>query len=173
MRLSFLWILPTQPKPRRVAVVGGRGMYDIRGKTYRSQGFFKAVHALGVSLIVLNKWDYWLAGETYAHLREEFIALNLSPRANLPDRIAVAVRGRAIEGIVTFTNEYVMITAEAAKILGLPTEPAPVMWQAHHKHKMRRLLLSLLNDDNANHKVQAVHLHSATQLDHPPPALTN
>ncbi|EAW21066.1 uncharacterized protein NFIA_062270 [Aspergillus fischeri NRRL 181] len=171
MRLSFPWTLPTQSKPRRVAVVGGRGMYDVHGKTYGSQGFFEAAHALGVSLIVLDERDHWLAGETYAHLREEFIALDLSARANLPDRIAAAVRGRAIDGIVTFTDEYVVTTAEAAEILGLPTEPAPVMRQAHHKHEMRRLLLSIHDDDEANNKVQAVRLHSATQLDHPPPAL--
>ncbi|KAF7172531.1 hypothetical protein CNMCM6106_006695 [Aspergillus hiratsukae] len=137
---------------------------------------------LEVSLIVLNERDHWLAGETYAHLREEFIALDLSARAKLPDRIAAAVRGRAIDGIVTFidgivtfTDEYVVTTAEAAEILGLPTEPAPVMRLAHHKHEMRRLLLSLLddndNDDANNNKVQAVRLYSATQLDHPPPAL--
>ncbi|RAH47568.1 uncharacterized protein BO95DRAFT_358634, partial [Aspergillus brunneoviolaceus CBS 621.78] len=180
MRLSFPWILPTQPKPRRVAVIGGRGMYDVHGRTYGSQGFFEAAHALGVSLIVLDQHDHWLAGEAYAHLREEFIALDLSARANLPERIAAAVRGRAIDGIVTFTDEYVVTTAEAAESLGLPTEPAAAMRQAHHKHEMRRLLLSQQQqtDNNKNNnarstQVQAIHLHSAAQLDHPPPALAN
>ncbi|KAL3408149.1 hypothetical protein V8F44DRAFT_658298 [Aspergillus fumigatus] len=146
-------------------------MYDVHGKTYGSQGFFEAAHALGVSLIVLGEPDHWLASETYSHLHKEFIALDLSQHTNLPNRIAAAVCGRAIDGIiVTFTDEYVVTTAEAAEILGLRTEPALVMWQAHHKHEMRQLLLSLLDDDNANNKVQAVRLHSAAYLDHPPPA---
>ncbi|KAK9586255.1 hypothetical protein V6Z92_005211 [Aspergillus fumigatus] len=146
-------------------------MYDVHGKTYGSQGFFEAAHALGVSLIVLGEPDHWLASETYSHLHKEFIAVDLSQHTNLPNRIAAAVCGRAIDGIiVTFTDEYVVTTAEAAEILGLRTEPALVMWQAHHKHEMRQLLLSLLDDDNANNKVQAVRLHSAAYLDHPPPA---
>ncbi|KAH2154101.1 hypothetical protein KXW33_000674 [Aspergillus fumigatus] len=169
-RLPFPRTLPTQPKPRTVAVVSGRGMYDVHGKTYGSQGFFEAAHALGVSLIVLGEPDHWLASGTYSHLHKDFIALDLSQHTNLPNRIAAAVCGRAIDGIVTFTDEYVVTTAEAAEILGLRTEPALVMWQAHHRHEMRRLLLSLLNDDNANNKVQAVRLHSAAYLDHPPPA---
>ncbi|KAK9579426.1 hypothetical protein V6Z93_009585 [Aspergillus fumigatus] len=130
-------------------------MYDVHGKTYGSQGFFEAAHALGVSLIVLGEPDHWLASGTYSHLHKDFIALDLSQHTNLPNRIAAAVCGRAIDGIVTFTDEYVVTTAEAAEILGLRTEPALVMWQAHHRHEMRRLLLSLLNDDNANNKVQA------------------
>lgn len=41
------------------------------------------------------------------------------------------MRGRDIDGIVTFTDEFVIATAEAAEILGLPTEPLQVMQDAH------------------------------------------
>lgn len=139
-------------------------MYDVHGKTYGSQRFFEAAHALGVSLIVLDKRDHWLASETYTHLREEFIAIDLSARANLPSRISAALRGRAVDGIVTFTDKYVVATAEASEILGLHTEPVRIMRQTHHKHEMRQLPLSLLNDDDIKKKVQTFCLHSTSKL---------
>jgi hypothetical protein len=44
---------------------------------------------------------------------------------------------RGLDGIVTFTDQYVEATAEAAEILNLPTDPSLAMVQAHRKHEMR------------------------------------
>ncbi|KAJ5496622.1 hypothetical protein N7463_008609 [Penicillium fimorum] len=159
MRLSFDWVLPTKVAARRVAVIGGRPMYDATRGMYGSQGFFEAAKALDISMIVFDKPGHWLEGEKYAHLRDDFIAIDMSKLEDLPQRIAEALRGRHIDGILTFTDEHVITTAKAAEILGLPTEPAQDMLRAHHKHEMRKLV------NNTN--VQSVRLDSLYELESP------
>lgn len=159
MRLSFNWVLCRKPDARRVAVVGGRPFPDQKRGTYGSQGFFKAAQALGISMIVVDEPGHWLQGKTFAHLRDEFISMDMFDLAGLPQRLATALEGRQIDGIVTFTDEYVVATAEAAELLGLPGEPAKVMRQAHYKHEMRKLL--------GETNIQALTLDSAEQLDDP------
>ena len=159
MRLSFDWILPTKPDARSVAVVAGRPMNEPKRGIYWSQGYFEAAQALGISILVLDEPGHWLQGEQYAHLRDELISVDLSIDEELPRRIAEVLRGRHVDGVVTFTDDYVVATAEAAEILGLPTEPAQTMRQAHHKHEMRRLL--------NKGSIQALHLESVNQLDDP------
>ncbi|KAI8247807.1 hypothetical protein K4K56_011550 [Colletotrichum sp. SAR 10_98] len=157
MRLSFNWALPTKPPAYRVGVVGGRGMYNDDEGMYGSRGFFEAAHALGVSMIVIDEPDHWLADAKYAWLREDFIAMDMSKLGELPRNMATALKHRHIDGIVTFTDDFVIATAEVAEMMGLPTEPSKAMRQAHYKHEMR----ALVNKTN----IQAVHLDSAAQLD--------
>ena len=159
MRLSFDWILPTKPTARKVAIVAGRPMNEPERGIYWSQGYFEAAQALGVSIIVLDEPGHWLESKEYAHLRDEFIAIDISNLAELPQRLAEALKGRPIDGIVTFTDDYVVATAEAAEILRLPTETAQAMRQAHYKYEMRKLV----NKDN----IQAVCIDSLKQLDEP------
>ena len=159
MRLSFDWILPTKPAARSVAVVAGRPMCEPKRGIYWSQGFFEAAQALGISIIVFDEPGHWLEGERYAHLRDEFIAIDLSNIEELPRKMAETLKGRHIDGIVTFTDDYVVATAKAAEILDLPTEPARTMWQTHHKHDMRRLV--------SNSNIQAIYLDSVKQLEDP------
>lgn len=159
MRLSFDWILPTKPAARTVAVVAGRPMREPERGIYWSQGYFEAAQALGISIIVFDESGHWLEGEKYAHLRDDFIAIDMSNVEELPWKMAAALKGRHVDGVVTFTDDYVIATAEVAEILGLPTEPARAMWQAHYKHDMR----SLVNKSS----IQAVFLDTAKRLDDP------
>ncbi|KAL2017250.1 hypothetical protein VTK56DRAFT_2362 [Thermocarpiscus australiensis] len=135
-------------------------MCDPKRGMYGSRGFFEAARALGISIIVLDEPGHWLEGEEYAHLRDSFIAVDMLNVAELPREIAEALRDRDIDGIVTFTDEYVIATAEAAEILGLPTEPAWAIRQAHYKHEMRELVSS-----NKNNNVQAVRVERVEQLE--------
>ncbi|GBF62883.1 fumipyrrole biosynthesis protein C [Trichophyton mentagrophytes] len=48
VRLSFNWVLPTKPKIRKVALIGGRPVFDIHKKSYGHQGTFEAALALGI-----------------------------------------------------------------------------------------------------------------------------
>lgn len=161
MRLSFDWMLPTKPAPRRVAVVCGRPMYDKKSGMHASECFFEAAQGLGISMVIFDNPGHWLEGEEYAYLREAFIAVDMSDKEALPEKIAELVwaQDRHIDGIVTFTDDFVIATAEAAEILGLPTEPAQVMVQAHHKHEMRKLV----NQTN----IQVLCLNSVGELNDP------
>ncbi|KAI1042784.1 hypothetical protein LB505_001079 [Fusarium chuoi] len=156
-RLKFNWIVSRKPTAQTVAVVGGRPMYDEIQGMYGSRGFFEAAQALGMSLIIFDEPNHWLKKEKYSHLRQEFIPMDMSNITELPRRMADALRDKDVDGIVTFTDSFVIATAEAAEILGLPTEPLSSMQKAHYKHEMRRLV----NKTN----IQAMHLTSVDQLE--------
>ncbi|KAF4434570.1 ATP-grasp fold [Fusarium acutatum] len=83
--------------------------------------------------------------------------MDMSNITELPRRMADALKDKHVGGIVTFTDSFVIATAEAAEILGLPTEPLSSMKKAHYKHEMRRLV----NKTN----IQAMHLTNVNQLE--------
>ncbi|KAI1149243.1 hypothetical protein F4825DRAFT_431256 [Nemania diffusa] len=141
-RLSFDWVLPTQPTARTVAVVGGRPLYDMERGSYGSRGPFEAAQALGISLIVLDRSGHWLEGERYSYLWQDFIAIDVSDDTALPMLIAEALKGRKLDGIITFSDEFVIATAKAAESLPLPTEPVQAILQAHYKDGTRDALHS-------------------------------
>ncbi|TPX16917.1 uncharacterized protein E0L32_003479 [Thyridium curvatum] len=159
-RLSFDWVLPTQPTPRTVAMVGGRRLYDMNRGQYGARGLFEAAHALGMAVIVLDAPGHWLESKTYAHLRHDFIAIDVAAGdAKLPMIIAEAIKEQKVDGIVTFSDEFVISTAKAAELLGLPTEPVDAILRAHHKDETRKVV------NNPN--IQSVRLDSLAQLDDP------
>ncbi|KAK8011570.1 hypothetical protein PG990_010535 [Apiospora arundinis] len=159
-RFSFQWVLPTKPDPRRVAVVGGRPLYDWDRKSYGSRGPFEAARGLGLSLIVLDRPGHWLEGGTYAHLRHSFIGIDVANEAELPSIIASALEGQAIDAVVTFSDEFVIATAKAAEQLGLPSEAVGAILRAHHKDQTRQVL------NNPN--IQTLRLQNAQQMSDDP-----
>ncbi|KAI9713356.1 MAG: hypothetical protein M1828_001449 [Chrysothrix sp. TS-e1954] len=158
-RLSFDWILKRKPAAYKVALVGGRHLFDSKRVTFRAEGFVEAARALGISLAVIDQPGHWLEGEHYAHLRGDFIAVDLSYTESLPERIAKSVKNLGIDGITTFTDEFVLATAEAAELLGLATEPVQVLAQAHCKHELRKVL--------SDTEIQTMFLHNSAELDDP------
>lgn len=158
-RLSFDWVLPNMPTTRSVAVVGGRPMFDVERQSYGSQGPFDAAGALNISVIVLDRPGHFMEGAAYAHLRDDFIAIDMNNEAELPNNIVGALKGRKIDGIITFSDEYVISTARAAELLNLPTEPVASILAAHYKDETRKIL-------NCS-KTQALRLENATQLEDP------
>ncbi|KAL6365732.1 hypothetical protein LRP88_01733 [Fusarium phalaenopsidis] len=159
MRLSFDWIVPNKPASYTVALVAGRHMNDEERVVYRAQGFLEAAQSLGIAITVLDAPGHWLEDDKYAHLRDDFIAMDLSLTPDLPHRIVERVRDKCFDGIVTFTDDYVIAIAEAAEMLGLPTEPARAVWRAHHKNEMR----SVVENDG----VQTLYLDNVEQLEAP------
>ncbi|GAW14475.1 hypothetical protein ANO14919_038780 [Xylariales sp. No.14919] len=155
-RLSFDWVLPTQPAASTIAVIGGRPLYDIKKGSYGFRGPFEAAQALGISLIVLDRPGHWLEGEKYSYLRQDFIAIDVSDDTALPIIIADALKGKKLDGIVTFSDEFVIATAKAAEALSLPTEPVQAILQAHYKDGTRNALHSS--------GIQTVRVESSEQL---------
>lgn len=167
LRLSFSWMLPSKPAGRRVAVVGGRAPLDISRGSYASSGPFDAARSLGISITVLDYPHHWLRDDCYAHLRDDFIPLDLSIDAGLAERIAAAIDGHGFDGIVTFSDALVVATAQAAEMLSLPSEPLGAILQAHDKQKTRDVLgcdgfeaLWLSSDDDLDCPITAGKLQS-------------
>jgi biotin carboxylase len=142
-RLSFQWLLPRKPNGRRVAVISGLPFPDRKRQMYNSQGYFLAAQALGISLVVVDNPGHWLEDSSFQHLRDEFVPVDMDAErlADLPQRLAVALKDKNLDGIVTFWDVFVIQTAEAAELLGLPTESSEALRQAHFKHEMRNIVV--------------------------------
>ncbi|KAG5763028.1 hypothetical protein H9Q72_008863 [Fusarium xylarioides] len=155
-RLSFDWILPNKPPALTVAVVGGRPLFDSTTGGYGSEGPFDAARALGIAVIVLDRPGHFMEGPKYSHLRDDFVAVDMTSDDSLPQRLTAAVKGRKIDGIITFSDEYVIATAKAAEMLNLETEPVESIITAHYKDATRKVL----NTPN----MQSFRLESAADL---------
>lgn len=160
-RLSFNWLLSSKPAARRVAVISGRPFPDKKRQMYSSQGYFNAARALGISLVVVDDPGHWLEDDAHSTLRDEFVPINMDydNLASLPQRLFEALKDKKLDGIVTFWDAYVVQTAKAAELLGLPTESYAAMRQAHLKHEMRSL--------TAQNNIQALVIDSVEQLSDP------
>lgn len=170
-RLSFDWILAEKPAAKTVAVVGGRPMFDTKNMSWGSRGPFEAAKALDMSVIVLDAAGHFMEGGKYAQLRDDFIAVDMTINDGLPARLADAVRTRGIDGILTFSDEYVIVTAQAADILGLATEPTEAVLGAHYKDKTRELLANAnfgtIKLDNSAQATDKEVLDRIRQLEYP------
>lgn len=89
---------------------------------------------------MVDRPGHWLQDEIYTLLREEFIAIDITIDDELPYRIANAVKGKDIDGIVAFADEFVEATAQAAEELGLPTEPVTAYLKSLNKHATRKMV---------------------------------
>lgn len=110
-------------------------------------------------MVIYDEPGHWLEGEEYAHLREDFVPMEMNNLQELPYKLAQSIAGRKdkIDGIVTFSDAFFVATAQAADLLGLQTEPAQDMIRAHHKHQMREAV----NEGS----IQTLALDRADQLD--------
>lgn len=148
---SFNWTVAMERPLCRVAVVAACPMFGVEKGFFGSRGPLEAIETLGLSMIVLDSPGHWLGRDAYSHLRHVFISVDLTINPELPYRIASSLRGRDIDGIVTFTSELAMATAQAADILILPSESPKALLRAH-QHRDRVV-------QSSNHKSQTLQLH--------------
>ncbi|KAL6922875.1 hypothetical protein FSST1_000149 [Fusarium sambucinum] len=156
-RLSFDWVLLKKPPALTVAVVGGRPLFDSTIVGYGSEGPFNAARALGIAVIVLDRPGHFMEGPKYRHLRDDFISVDMTIDESLPQRLTAAVKSRKLDGIITFSDEYVIATAKAADMLNLETESVESIITAHYKDATRKVL------DTPS--MQSLRLESAADLD--------
>ncbi|KAJ6617113.1 ATP-grasp domain-containing protein [Mycena sp. CBHHK59/15] len=141
-RLSFDWLIP-EPVPRRNVVL-------VEGYSYLQTGvgFIQAVQDFNVAVIVLgtgvpNGPKHWLQNPANAQgFCEAFIPIDMTIDDGLPLRIADAARKytgfNKLDGILTAHDRYLVSTAKAAGILGLPASPVRAHEMATDKYAMRR-----------------------------------
>ncbi|KAJ7692894.1 ATP-grasp domain-containing protein [Mycena rosella] len=141
-RLALNWMLPSPAPHRNVVLVEGYSYLQ------NGVGFIQAVKDLNVSVIVLGTGaphgpKHWLQNpENAPGFCEAFIPIDMAIDDDLPERIVAAVRGYTafdrVDGILTGHDRYLVSTAKAAVILGLPASPVRTHEIATDKYAMRR-----------------------------------
>ena len=132
-RMNYPWYLSEEIRPRRLVIVEGGFNPAFR------RDVFRAAKGFGISLIILDRPNHWLQSDTYAHLREQFVEVNLNVDEQLAERIAAALRSvdGKIDGITTYSDKFLEATARAAEMLNLPTEPPNSFRQCLRKDETR------------------------------------
>ncbi|KAJ7120243.1 ATP-grasp domain-containing protein [Mycena epipterygia] len=150
-RLSLDWIFPA-PAPHRNLVL-------IEGYSYLQTGvgFIQAVKDLNVSVIVLGTGEphghkHWLQNPDNAPgFCDAFIPIDMTVDDGLPERIVTAVRGYTgfdrVDGILTGHDRYLVSTAKAAVILGLPASPVRAHEIATDKYATRQFEVKTQGSD--------------------------
>ncbi len=136
-RISFPWILSDQIPHKRLAWVEGRKDAEL------SRRMYEAAWALGISLVMIDNPGHWLEDDKgpYAHFREAFIPVRITPDEGFVERIVNAVRGydKPIDGIMTVSDSRVIGVAKACEKLGLPTSPSRSYALAADKYTTRMM----------------------------------
>ena len=143
-RLSFPWVTEAPLPRKRVAVVDGRPNLDASAA---GVGIYRAAKALGIDLVIIDQDGHWAQSPSMAHLRDEFIACDMTVDKSLPDRIVQAV-GQSeapIDALTTFIDTRLVETAKAAEKLGLYTTPSDALQLCRDKHQTRKITSPNMN----------------------------
>jgi biotin carboxylase len=143
------------PEQRLVVVQGG---FD---RTFR-RNLYQAAKGLNISIAVLDVDGHW--AQTAEDLEHSFVVTDLTRDANLPHRIVASVRslGLPVHGITTFSDNYLVATAQAASELGLPTGPPESLVRCVNKDRLRHREEAAITLDRASN-VQAL----SASIDYP------
>ncbi|KAL6802947.1 hypothetical protein GGI42DRAFT_360552 [Trichoderma sp. SZMC 28013] len=139
LRLSLPCILSSpQPTKQRLALIH-------LGPKSRLPVLHKA-KALGINLVIVDASDSWVQSPDYRDYYDDFVAMDMAVEDDSPTvaRIVEAVQSLStpVDAIVSLTDRFLHPTAEAARILNLPSEPPSAYEIAVNKHKMRELNLN-------------------------------
>lgn len=86
----------------------------------------------GNQFVILSTGDWWADGHCkWHHLREAFIAIDMTPNEKLWERIVEVIRSypEPIHGIITIPDEHIHNVAKASKALGLLGGLEQKRWQ--------------------------------------------
>lgn len=124
-----------ESKSPLLAVVEGGFNFDFRQRHYETAA------ALNIKLAIIDRDGHWIQHH-HTDLRKRFIPVDISLDAGLPDRIVEAIRenGLQLGGITSFTDSYLVYTAQACELPGLPTSPSVAYARAVNKHENRKCL---------------------------------
>ncbi|KAI9663919.1 MAG: hypothetical protein M1821_007410 [Bathelium mastoideum] len=132
-RLALPWVIEGPFFRRRVAIIDGGFKFGFRSH------IFAAAAALGIDLVILDRPKDWL--RTASSYIAELVTMDMTPDAHLPNRIAEAIRScqYPIDGITTFTDNFLCATAQVAGMLSFPTSSVEAYEVAVDKKKTRKL----------------------------------
>ncbi|RDA88591.1 hypothetical protein CP532_5899 [Ophiocordyceps camponoti-leonardi (nom. inval.)] len=136
-RLNFHWLSPFPISRKRLALVGGRR------HLIAARAILHAASTLGINLVIIDQEGHWLQADTEENRkhREAFVALDLTDDEGLTERLTAAVldHPEPIDGIFTHNDDFFVVVARVASVLGLPTSPVSALETTSDKYKSRML----------------------------------
>ena len=134
-RFPMQWVLDNPPVKTRLALIEGRSSRTV------GEWVFKAAKDLGIGLIVLDRDGHWLQDSQHSDLREDFLTIDRTIDDGLPTRIIEALQslGKAVDGITTFSDHYLVTVAKVAELLNLPSSPPAAFERSRDKYQSRVL----------------------------------
>ncbi|KAJ5556992.1 hypothetical protein N7494_000907 [Penicillium frequentans] len=139
-RIAFPWLAPGPIPRKRLALVGA-------GSFPKVQGYLLAAISLNISLVAFDDASHWMSDDTYGHLREEFVPLNMDVTEDMAQYIARSLQEyqkssperKRIDGIISVDEHLHSIIAVAATHLGFNTSPPESVSLAQNKFRTRQL----------------------------------
>ncbi|KAK6610713.1 glutathione synthetase ATP-binding protein [Botrytis cinerea] len=143
-RFSFAWHSAEQTPKRRLAVIRP-GPPSHRLSLSKLEDLAIAAASLNIVLIFFDDLCHGLAGAEWAHLREDFVPMDMALDEDMPQRIASAVSAypKQIDGIIGMYEPLLTIVAEAATLLGFSTSSPKSVYMARDKYQTRQFNQSL------------------------------
>nr|POE77932.1 fumipyrrole biosynthesis protein c [Quercus suber] len=132
-RLSFPLLVPDRIPRYRVALLHGRPDWTITEQIY-----FAAAE-LDIEVYILDHEDHWMRHGRYTSFREDFIPIDIANDEGLPGRVVDALQQYPIQmdGLVSFSDLYLIPAARAAKTLGLSTSGVELFETCRDKYTTR------------------------------------
>ncbi|KAG5981361.1 hypothetical protein E4U55_003017 [Claviceps digitariae] len=139
-RISFSWLSSNPIHRKRLALVGA-------GSLTKVQGYLRAAASLEIGIVAFDDASHWLAKDTYKHLREEFVAMDMEPNESIVERIVQTVRDyqqrkteeTRLDGIISVDEHLHTIIANAATQLNFNTSSPDAVALAQNKFRTRQL----------------------------------
>jgi biotin carboxylase len=134
-RLSFPVLVPNPIPRQRLALLHGRPDWTI------TEGIYRAASELGIELYVLDEPGHWMQNGKYNWFRESFIPIDLTLDESLPLRVAQTLREYPVQmdGLVSFSDKYLVPAAQSAQLLGLPGNCPSVLETCRDKYLSRMI----------------------------------
>ncbi|OAL57333.1 glutathione synthetase ATP-binding domain-like protein [Pyrenochaeta sp. DS3sAY3a] len=138
-RLNFDLISPSPVACKRLIWVEGRGGIEV------SRRIYEGAKALGISIVLVDNPGHWLQDDNgpLAHLREDFIPMNIAVDEGFTDRLIETVQNYSrkigVDGIMTISDARLYGVAKACEVLGFPSSPSSAYILAGDKYKTRSL----------------------------------
>ena len=163
-RLQLPWWQQEPPPRRLLALVDAGPHWKYYGPV------FEAAKANRISLVVIEEPGHWLSEPSSSGLCERFIPLPMDDSdGQLGSRIAEVLRRSEIvvDGITASSDGVLLPTAQAAAILGLPTQPPASFLLCRDKHATRQLRTRAIQSFSVNTQDQAVQLSNDASVQYP------
>lgn len=134
-RLSMPILLPDPIPVKRLALLHGKPDWTTTEEIYR------AAREMDIDVYILDEQGHWMQDGPYTSFRKAFIPINMTVDDSLPVRVVEALRNYPVQmdGLISFSDMYLIPAAQAAQTLGLPTS-GPALFETCRDKYLTRMI---------------------------------